>query len=91
MDTKNLKIQILGIVQNVGFRYAIGQIAGNFDLKGFVKNMPDGSLYIEVEGRESGLQKLLEWCRAGPPLARIKEVRFRFSDELQGYKNFRVN
>ena len=40
-----------GRVQGVGFRYQAVQVAKEFDVSGFVKNLPDGRVQLEVEGR----------------------------------------
>ncbi len=39
-----------GRVQGVGFRYAAHQVAREFDVAGFVQNLPDGGVRVEVEG-----------------------------------------
>jgi acylphosphatase len=40
-----------GHVQGVGFRYATLQVAKEFEVAGFVKNLPDGRVLVEAEGR----------------------------------------
>lgn len=40
-----------GRVQGVGFRYQTLQVAKEFDVSGFVKNLPDGRVQLEVEGQ----------------------------------------
>ncbi len=39
-----------GHVQGVGFRYTALQIAKEFEVAGFVRNMPDGRVHLEAEG-----------------------------------------
>jgi acylphosphatase len=39
-----------GRVQGVGFRYAALQVAREFDVSGFVMNLPDGRVHLEAEG-----------------------------------------
>jgi acylphosphatase len=39
-----------GRVQGVGFRYAALQVAKEFEVTGFVSNLPDGRVHLEVEG-----------------------------------------
>jgi len=41
-----------GRVQGVGFRYAALQVAKEFDVSGFVTNLPDGRVHLEVEGEQ---------------------------------------
>ncbi|KAF5028915.1 Acylphosphatase [anaerobic digester metagenome] len=48
---KQYIIQVFGLVQGVGFRYFIYQKVQALGLRGFIKNMPDTSVYIESEGQ----------------------------------------
>lgn len=41
-----------GHVQGVGFRFTTMQIAREFDVAGYVRNLPDGRVQLEAEGRE---------------------------------------
>ena len=42
-----------GRVQGVGFRYSTLQVAKEFEVTGFVKNLPDGRVQLEAEGRQA--------------------------------------
>ncbi len=42
-----------GHVQGVGFRYSTLQVAKEFEITGLVKNLPDGRVQLEAEGRSS--------------------------------------
>jgi len=44
------EVQFRGTVQGVGFRYSTCRIARRFDVGGYVKNMPDGSVLLVAEG-----------------------------------------
>jgi acylphosphatase len=44
-------VHFTGHVQGVGFRYAASQVAKEFEVTGFVTNLPDGRVHIEAEGR----------------------------------------
>ncbi len=77
-----VRITISGKVQGVGFRYSALKRAGSLGIRGSVRNMPDGSVYIEAAGRDQDIGKFLEWCHQGPPLARVDKVSI---DE--GYDN----
>ena len=39
-----------GHVQGVGFRYSVLQVAKEFEVAGFVANLPDGRVQLEAEG-----------------------------------------
>lgn len=80
---------VSGKVQNVGFRFYTIKAAGEFNIDGFVKNEPDGSVYIEAEGEKDALETFMHWCRQGPQWARVD--RFDMQEQpLMNYKGFRV-
>jgi len=72
MVHKNIVIQ--GWVQGVGFRYAARKIAYQYGITGFVRNLPDGSVYIEAEGSEEQVKEFVAWCHTGPARAKIHSV-----------------
>lgn len=49
-----------GRVQNVGFRYSARQIAEELGLTGWVRNMDDGKVAMEVQGSPENIEKLIE-------------------------------
>ncbi len=53
-----------GRVQGVGFRYAVCRLSGGFDVKGFVRNLPDGRVQLIAEGRIAQLDLFLESIQA---------------------------
>jgi acylphosphatase len=67
MEVKLLyKIHITGRVQGVGFRWSAVREANRKGITGFIRNMPDGSVYIEAEGSNKQLNDFYEWCKNGP-------------------------
>jgi acylphosphatase len=70
----HLKIRVKGKVQGVFFRSSAHSQAVALGLQGFVRNEPDGSVYIEAEGDEHSLARFVEWCKKGPPRARVEHV-----------------
>ena len=71
---KHLQLQIKGKVQGVWYRASTQQKAEELGLCGLVKNLPNGDVYVEAEGDETSLQALIEWCKAGPPLAKVDHI-----------------
>ncbi|MBN2611474.1 MAG: acylphosphatase [Bacteroidales bacterium] len=67
-------IVITGMVQGVGFRYTARQVAESLGITGFVRNLYDGSVYIEAEGSETNMENFLAWCHQGPPHAVVENV-----------------
>jgi acylphosphatase len=48
-----------GRVQGVGFRYTARQVAQEYDVAGFVRNLPDGRVEVKVEGLPEQVEGLL--------------------------------
>jgi acylphosphatase len=73
MDT--LHLEISGRVQGVGFRWHVREEAQRLGLKGWVKNLPDGSVEIAAAGARGDLEKLEKAVRSGPRGAHVSTVR----------------
>ncbi len=73
---KKVRLKIYGRVQGVFFRDSARRKARELGLLSCVaENMPDGTVEIVAEGREEGLNQLIEWCRAGGPAhAEVEKV-----------------
>jgi acylphosphatase len=83
------KIHITGRVQGVGFRWSAANEARNRQIKGFVKNLPDGSVYIEAEGSEVQLNFFVEWCKKGPAFGSVETVS-KESAAVINYTDFKI-
>ena len=83
---KRIIINVYGLVQGVFFRYTTRKVARKLDITGIVKNMPDGSVYIEAEGPENKLLELLEFSKKGPKHAEVERVKHEFK-EFEGKFN----
>lgn len=59
-DIFYLRAHFSGHVQGVGFRYSTSQLAKGFEVTGYVMNLADGRVELEVEGRESECRQLVE-------------------------------
>ena len=70
----HIKLTIVGRVQGVWFRASTKDQANKIGVKGFVKNLVNGNVYIEVEGTQEQLQLFVIWCKKGPRLAHVLEV-----------------
>lgn len=49
-----------GRVQGVGFRYTTLQVSLEYEVAGYVRNLPDGRVQLEIEGRRSELDGFVE-------------------------------
>lgn len=71
---KHVSVTVYGKVQGVFFRASAHEVAVQYGVRGFVKNQPDGSVYIEAEGEDAVLDRFIAWCHQGPPRARVDRV-----------------
>lgn len=65
---------VSGKVQGVYFRQNTLQAANNYGVFGWVRNLPDGRVEAVFEGDETAVNKMVEWCRSGPPSARVDNL-----------------
>ena len=87
--TELLQISVRGVVQGVGFRPFVYQLATKHNLKGWVLNT-SGDVKIEVEGDREALDKFLsELERMAPPLARIEGITIAGASP-KGYTHFEI-
>ncbi len=86
-----LHVIFAGTVQGVGFRYFVKNIADKFGVKGYVRNLPDGTVEVVAEGDEKTLREFLEAIENGPPLAEVKGMRFEFLDKDGGFESFEID
>lgn len=86
---KHLNIKVYGLVQGIFYRATAREEAEKFNITGFARNEPDGSVYIEAEGEEGNLDKFIQWCHIGPNLARVEKVEVT-EDSLENFSRFEV-
>jgi len=83
-------IQIKGRVQMVGFRWFARRWAEDFDLSGWVRNNPDRTVEIEVEGKRNRIDVLLEELKKGPKHAIVEDVNVKWLPFENRYRTFEI-
>lgn len=69
------RVFISGKVQGVFFREsAVREAAKYAGLAGYVRNLMDGRVEVLLAGEPQQVSAMVEWCRRGPPTARIASV-----------------
>ncbi len=71
---KTVSIIVTGKVQGVWYRQSAKEKATELGVTGNVRNQPDGSVAIIVPCLANHLDQFIEWCRQGPPRARVTNV-----------------
>ena len=86
---KRAHVRIYGKVQGVWFRAHTKEMADKLGIKGWVRNVPDGSVEAVFEGDDESVEKIIEWCHHGPPLARVEGVEVEY-EEPRGEEKFEI-
>jgi acylphosphatase len=79
-----LRATVKGRVQGVGFRLFVLQAARNLKLSGYVKNQPDGSVFVLAHGERTKLEELLSALRRGPLGAWVETIETEWANETHG-------
>jgi acylphosphatase len=87
---KRIHVYISGIVQGVFFRAATRRAAADFNLTGWVNNMDDGRVEALFEGEDADVDKMIEWCKVGPPSARVEAVTTAEEHYTGGFQDFSI-
>src|SRR5512143_2114624 len=86
---QGLRVHITGIVQGVGFRPFVYNLATRLNLKGWVRNTSAG-VDIEVDGHKDSLDSFVKLLHAeAPPLSRIDEFSASFRP-ASGFRSFDI-
>ena len=81
---------ISGRVQGVSFRFYTRDLAASLGVSGWVRNLPDGRVELLAEGEESAVEQVMDFCRKGPPGARVVEVEVKNENFLNEFTEFKV-
>lgn len=85
MSARHLVVH--GTVQGVFFRASAEQEAGRLGVAGWVRNRPDGTVEMVVEGDDAAVEALVRWAHEGPPRAEVTgvDVSERAPEGLVGF------
>jgi acylphosphatase len=87
---QRLHVRVRGRVQGVYYRASTQEAATRLGLCGWVRNCPDGSVELVAEGPTDRLDRLLEWCRRGPPAARVDACESTLEAASGEFRDFGV-
>ena len=66
---------VFGTVQGVYFRHSTRIEAKRLGVRGFARNLPDGSVEVLAHGAAAAVDELRVWLGRGPSQAKVAEVR----------------
>jgi protein-L-isoaspartate(D-aspartate) O-methyltransferase len=73
-DMKSVDVKVSGVVQGVYYRASARREGALRGLRGWVRNEGDGSVRLHVQGEAAAVDAMLDWCRVGPPAARVSRL-----------------
>ncbi|MFZ0390304.1 MAG: acylphosphatase, partial [Calditrichia bacterium] len=90
MENKTLFVCISGRVQGVGFRHFAYRKANRYQLKGYVKNLPDGRVEVLAEGDKNKLEQFLSELKSGPGFADVENLDIQWREYEGNYQEFSI-
>ncbi|AZP05267.1 acylphosphatase [Jeotgalibaca ciconiae] len=88
---RKVKIQVIGRVQGVGFRYVTKQLADDMEVKGTVRNESDGSVYIEAAGTNERIEQFITALENNPtPFSKVNNVIVTDDAKLDNFVSFKI-
>jgi acylphosphatase len=84
------KYSISGRVQGVGFRFFAERVANQLGIRGYVKNLWDGSVEVYAIGDENSLEKFKRHLAEGPRSARVSNIEESEEPVRKEYTDFMI-
>jgi len=88
MSDIRVHLIISGRVQGVFYRHNTMKKAVELELKGWVKNLPDGNVEAIFEGIPKRVHEMIRWCHMGPPFADVKNVEEVWEEPTDEFSSF---
>ena len=85
-----IHVYVSGYVQGVAFRYTAIRQAKGIGVTGWVKNLRDGRVELLLEGEDSAVRQMVDWCCHGPRGAHVTDTYTEVCSYSGSYTNFEV-
>jgi acylphosphatase len=89
MSSSRRHLIVTGRVHGVGYRWSCRAQAEKLGVTGWVRNLPDGTVEVAIEGDDQAVEQLIAWCRRGPLPARVTGVEVLL-EPPQGDDSFEI-
>ena len=87
---KTMRCIFKGKVQGVYFRAYTEDFANELNVKGWVRNLPDGSVEALFQGEEENIKEVIRKLKEEHPYAKVKEVLTFQEETKEIYKDFSI-
>ncbi len=81
---------IIGMVQGVGYRWFVMRRAKEYNLTGYVRNLYDGDVEVEVEGNRGLIIDFAEELKIGLHSAQVTNVKIDWGEFENKFKGFEI-
>ncbi|WP_457553608.1 acylphosphatase [Desulfobacula sp.] len=85
-----IKVIVSGRVQGVFFRVHTKDKADRLGLKGYVKNLANGSVQGVFKGEKDAVTRMIEWCHKGPATSKVENVLTTRADGSFDFTRFDI-
>jgi len=83
-------IYVSGRVQGVFFRVETRDEATKRNVTGWVRNTSGGRVEAVFEGEREDVEKMIEFCRSGPPGARVTKTDVQWEEYTGEFESFKI-
>ena len=91
MNKKTVEINISGIVQGVGFRPYLFNLARNFGLHGFILNRGNAGVRLIVQGENDTIQKFIEDIeKKSPKISFIEDLNTKVLPTNEIFRELKI-
>ena len=84
------RLFISGLVQGVGFRFFAQRVAARHQVRGYVKNLPDGRVEAFAQGNESAVTGFIRDIAAGPRYSSVTDIEELVLEPTREFSTFRI-
>ena len=84
------EITVQGVVQGVGYRFFVLNQARLYGVKGYVRNMSDGTVQVVAEGEKGIVKDFIDRLRIGPLSAHVAGIDVKWDEKDSGFTEFRL-
>ena len=90
MQLARVHLLIRGRVQGVYYRGFTRDIASHLGIRGWVRNLSDGSVEAVFEGNKEDIEQAIKHCHMGPPGAGVEDIGITWEDYKGDLRGFQI-
>lgn len=83
-----VRARVYGIVQGVGYRASVHRRVSRLAVSGYVRNMPDGSVELDITGERAAVEEALAEAKEGSPFSSVESMDIKEIQGDSGYTEF---